>query len=104
MSHLHKALTQLNVQLQHVISDLGSHSGGGTRSENAGGAEGPAHQGQPRRDRQKPGGDWRAEHLFTLAQSHELWRKHQALIAACDEEIARLRTSWSWAAFAASLS
>ena len=32
-------------------------------------------------------GDWRAEHLFTLKQTHALWLQHQTLIAECDTQI-----------------
>ena len=37
--------------------------------------------------------DWRAEHLFTLQQTHALWQQHQTLIAGCDTQIeAMLKT------------
>jgi len=32
-------------------------------------------------------GDWRAEHLFTLRQSHAPWRTNQELVADCDAHI-----------------
>jgi transposase len=35
-------------------------------------------------------GDWRAEHLFTLKQTHALWQQHQQLIAECDAQIAAM--------------
>ncbi len=99
VSHLHKALTQMNVQLQHVISDLTGVTGQAILEAILAGERDPQKLAALKDRRIKASrdviakslrGDWRAEHLFTLAQSHELWRKHQALIAACDEEIARL--------------
>jgi transposase len=99
VSHLHKALTQMNVQLQHVISDLTGVTGQAILEAILAGERDPQKLAALKDRRIKASrdviakslcGDWRAEHLFTLAQSHELWRKHQALIHACDEEIARL--------------
>jgi hypothetical protein len=35
-------------------------------------------------------GDWRAEHLFTLKQTHALWQQHQTLISECDAQIEQM--------------
>ena len=99
VSHLHKALTQMNVQLQHVISDLTGVTGQAILQAILDGERDPQTLAALKDRRIKASrdvlakslhGDWRAEHLFTLRQTHDLWQKHQALIAACDEEIAAL--------------
>ena len=96
VSHLHKALTQMNVQLQHVISDLTGVTGQAILHALLGGERDPQklaalkdHRIKASRDvlAKSLRGDWRAEHLFTLQQTHELWQQHQTLIAACDEQI-----------------
>src|SRR5215471_3363923 len=40
-------------------------------------------------------GNWRREHLFTLKQSRELYRKYQQQIVACDEEMESLLTEFT---------
>jgi transposase len=99
VSHLHKALTQMNVQLQHVISDLTGVTGLAILQAILDGERDPQklaalkdHRIKASRDvlAKSLRGDWRAEHLFTLRQIHDLWQKHQTLIAQCDEQIATL--------------
>ena len=99
VSHLHKALTQMNVQLQHVISDLTGVTGQAILQAILDGERDPQklaalkdHRIKASRDviAKSLRGDWRAEHLFTLKQTHDLWQKHQTLIAACDEQIASM--------------
>jgi len=96
VSHLHKALTQMNVQLQHVISDLTGVTGQAILEALLAGERDPQklaalkdHRIKASRDTiaKSLRGDWRAEHLFTLRQTHALWRQHQALIAECDAQI-----------------
>ena len=99
VGHLHKALTQMNVQLQHVISDLTGVTGLAILEAILAGERDPQTLAALKDRRIKASrdviaksleGDWRAEHLFTLQQTYELWQKHQALITQCDEEIAAL--------------
>ena len=99
VSHLHKALTQMNVQLQHVISDLTGVTGLAILNAILAGQRDPQklaalkdHRIKASRDvlAKSLQGDWRAEHLFTLKQTHVLWQQHQSLIAECDQEIAAL--------------
>jgi len=99
VGHLHKALTQMNVQLQHVISDLTGVTGLAILEAILAGERDPQTLAALKDRRIKASrdvlakslqGDWRAEHLFTLRQTYELWQKHQALITQCDEEIAAL--------------
>lgn len=97
--HLHKALTQMNIQLQHIISDLTGVTGLLILEAILAGERDPQklaalkdHRIKASRDviAKSLHGDWRAEHLFVLRQAYELWQKHQALITACDEEIAAM--------------
>jgi transposase len=99
VSHLHKALTQMNVQLQHVISDLTGVTGQAILQAILQGERDPQtlaalkdHRIKASRDviAKSLHGDWRTEHLFTLKQTHTLWQQHQILIAECDDQIATL--------------
>lgn len=96
VSHLHKALTQMNVQLHHVISDLTGVTGQAILTAVLAGERDPQklaalkdHRIKASRDviAKSLRGDWRAEHLFTLQQTHALWQQHQQLIAECDAQI-----------------
>jgi transposase len=96
VSHLHKALTQMNIQLHHVISDLTGVTGQAILNAVLNGERDPQklaalkdHRIKASRDviAKSLRGDWRAEHLFTLKQTHALWLQHQALIAECDTQI-----------------
>ena len=96
VSHLHKALTQMNVQLHHVISDLTGVTGQAILQAILAGERDPQtlaalkdHRIKASRDviAKSLRGDWRAEHLFTLRQTHALWQQHQKLIAECDAQI-----------------
>ncbi|HEX5221920.1 MAG TPA: IS110 family transposase [Verrucomicrobiae bacterium] len=96
VSHLHKALTQMNVQLHHVISDLTGVTGQAILNAILAGERDPQklaalkdHRIKASRDviAKSLRGDWRGEHLFTLKQTHALWQQHQTLIAECDAQI-----------------
>ena len=96
VSHLHKALTQMNVQLHHVISDLTGVTGQAILNAVLAGERDPQKLAALKDHRIKASreviakslrGDWRAEHLFTLKQTHALWQQHQQLIAECDTQI-----------------
>ena len=97
---MHKALTQMNVQIHHVISDItgvtgtldcGCHSwaGSGIRWSWQSYA---IRTSEPVKKsiRKSLVGNWRPEHLFTLRQSRDLYRHYQEQIAACDAEISQL--------------
>jgi len=99
VSHLHKALTQMNVQLQHVISDLTGVTGLAILEAILAGERDPQKLAALKDHRIKASreviakslcGDWRPEHLFTLKQSHALWQQHRQLITECDQQIAAL--------------
>ena len=97
--HLHKALTQMNIQLQHVISDVTGVTGLAILQAILGGERDPQALARLKDHRIKASrdviaksllGDWREEHLFTLRQSFELWKVHQQLIAGCDAQMAAM--------------
>ena len=99
VSHLHKALTQMNVQLHHVITDLTGVTGLAILEAILAGERDPQklaalkdHRIKASRDTLAKSlrGDWRPEHLFTLRQTYALWRQHQSLIADCDTQIEQL--------------
>ena len=99
VSHVHKALTQMNVQLHHVLSDLTGVTGLAILSAILAGERDPQKLAALKDPRIKASrdtiakslrGDWRAEPLFTLLLPHALWQQHQTLIADCDTEIAAL--------------
>lgn len=94
--HLHKALTQMNVQIQHVISDLTGVTGllileailAGERDRQKLAAL-KDHRIKASRDTiaRSLQGDWRPEHLFVLQQALDTWKHYQQLIVRCDEQI-----------------
>jgi hypothetical protein len=86
----------MNVQLQHVLSDLSGTSGLAIIDALLAGERDPARLAKLRDPRVKASeetvakalvGDWRAEHLFTLRQARESYRYCQTLIRECDTEI-----------------
>jgi hypothetical protein len=97
IQHMHKALTQMNLQIHHVISDLTGVTGMAILDAILAGERDPVTLAQFRDPRIKATeqtirkslmGNWRREHLFTLKQS--LYRTYQEQIVACDQEIESL--------------
>jgi transposase len=99
IQHMHKAMTQMNLQIHHVLSDITGLSGMAIVEAIVAGQRDPAqlaalcHAGV-RSDRQTVirslVGNYRSEHLFTLRQSLAAYQNYQQLIAECDQEIHRL--------------
>ena len=96
IQHMQKALTQMNVKLQHVIRDITGKTGMDIIEAIAGGERTPRTLARLRDRRTKADeatiakslqGHWREEHLFELTQALELYRAYQARIAECDREI-----------------
>jgi transposase len=96
IQHMQKALTQMNLQLHHVLSDLTGKSGMAILDAILAGERDPQVLANLRDGRVKASaetivkslvGDYRREHLFTLRQSLESYRHYQTLMAACDREI-----------------
>ncbi len=99
IQHMHKALTQMNVQIQHVISDITGLTGLAIVDAILGGERDPATLAKLRDPHIKASeetirksleGNWRQEHLFTLKQSRKSYQHYQEQIAACDAEIEKL--------------
>ena len=96
VQHMQKALTQMKVKLQHVISDITGKTGMEIIEAIVGGQRDPVKLAQLRDPRIKADeatiakslrGHWREEHIFELTQALELYRFYHAKIAECDREI-----------------
>lgn len=97
--HMHKALTQMNLQIHHVIDDITGLTGMAIVDAILAGQRDPAALAKLRNWRIKADeetirkslvGNWREEHLFTLQQSRELYRTYQRQIVQCDQKIEAL--------------
>ena len=102
IQHMQKALTQMNIKLQHVVSDITGKTGMDIIRAIIAGERDPQKLAQLRDYRIKADqetiaaalhGHWRAEHLFELAQAVELYDFYHNKIAECDGRIeAQLNT------------
>jgi len=99
IQHMQKALTQMNVQIHHVISDITGLTGLAIVDAIVGGQRDPLELAKLRDPHIKASaetigkslvGNWRGEHLFTLKQSRQMCQHYWEQIAACDEEIEKL--------------
>jgi transposase len=99
IQHMQKALTQMNLQIHHVLSDITGISGMAIIEAIVAGQRDPSQlatlcHAKVHSDRQTVikslTGNYRAEHLFTLKQSLAAYRNYQLLLAECDQEIQRL--------------
>jgi transposase len=99
VQHMHKALTQMNVQIQHVISDLTGVTGLAIVDAIIAGQHDPMAlaklrdphiQASEETIRKSLVGNWWPEHLFTLKQSRQSYQQHREQITACDEQIEKL--------------
>jgi transposase len=99
VQHMHKALTQMNLQIHHVISDVTGTTGLAIVDNILAGQRDAAELAKLRDSHIKANaqtirkslvGNWRLEHLFTLKQSRDLYRIYQQQIVACDLEIEKL--------------
>ena len=96
IQHMQKALTQMNVKLHHVISDITGKTGMDIIEAIVGGERDPDKLAKLRNYRIRVDeatiarslqGHWRQEHIFELTQALELYRVYQGKIAECDLEI-----------------
>ena len=94
--HMHKAMTQMNLQLHHVIADITGTTGLAIVDAILAGERDPVQLAALRDWRIKASeetiqkslvGTWRSEHLFTLQQSRDLYRTYLQQIVACDHAI-----------------
>ena len=102
VQRIQKSLTQMNVLLHNVISDITGKSGlaildsilAGERDRNLLASMCDIRIHAAREEVAKSlEGDYRAEHLFTLRQSLQLYRSCLELIAECDGELERLMSN-----------
>jgi transposase len=99
IQHMHKAMTQMNLQIHHAISDITGVTGLAIVDAIVGGQRDPLELAKLRDPHIKASeetivkslkGNWRPEHLFTLRQSRQMYRHYQEQITACDEEIEKM--------------
>jgi transposase len=99
IQHMQKALTQMNLQIHHVISDITGLTGlaiidailaGERDPEQLARLREPSIQASPAIIRESLKGDWRREHLFVLRQSRLFYQNYREQIAVCDREIEAL--------------
>ena len=96
IQHMQKALTQMNVKLQHVISNITGKTGMAIIEAIVSGERDPRQlaklrDGRIRADEETIAGSlrghWRDEHIFELTQALELYRFYHDKIGECDREI-----------------
>ncbi len=103
VQHIQKALTQMNLQIHNVISDLTGVTGLAILEAILAGERDPQklaalkdHRIKASRDTiaRSLRGDWRTEHLFVIQQALDTWRHYQKLIAQCDEQLQQQMTQF----------
>jgi len=101
IQHMQKALTQMNLQLHHVVSDITGVTGMRIIRAIVAGERDPAILASYRdvrchasveTVRQALVGNDREEHIFALTQALELYDVYQAKVAACDGQIEAILT------------
>jgi len=96
IAHMQKALTQMNIQLDNVVSDLMGKTGTAILRSIVAGERDPQQLAKLRDGRLRADeamvarslhGNWRDEHLFTLAQALAHYDFLGQQIATCDQQI-----------------
>jgi len=104
VQHMHKALTQMNLQIQHVISDLTGTTGLAIVDAILDGQRDARVLAQLRDPHIKAStetiekslvGNWQPEYLFVLRQSRALYQTYQQQIVDCDREIEKLVSAFA---------
>jgi transposase len=99
IQHMQKALTQMNVQFQHVISDITGTTGMAILDAIVAGERDPAVLARLRDPRVKASeetirksleGNWRPEQIFVLKQRLKLYRSYLEQISSCEKEMEAL--------------
>ncbi|MCP3872942.1 MAG: IS110 family transposase [Desulfobacteraceae bacterium] len=94
--HMQKALTQMNLQIHNVISDITGVTGLAIIDAILSGERNPQKLAALKNGRIKASkdtiaksleGDYLPEHIFTLKQSLQVYRHYQQMMAECDQEI-----------------
>jgi transposase len=97
VQHMQKALTQMNLQLDNVISDVAGETGLKIIRAILAGERDPVKLAQLRNARIRASeedivkslqGNWREEHLFALKQALSLHEAYVQAIAECDQQLA----------------
>lgn len=97
VQRMQKALTQMNVQLHHVVTDITGKTGLAIIEAILAGERNPGTLAKLRDRRCKHDehtiakaltGTWLDEHVFTIRQHLETWKHYQAQIASTDAAIA----------------
>lgn len=103
IQRMQKALTQMNVQLANVISDLSGLTGQTIVRAIVAGERDPQKLAELRDPRVQASskeiaksleGNWRPELLFLLQQEIEMYDTYQRRIAECDQQLQRQLTSF----------
>lgn len=96
IQHIQKSLTQMNLQIHNVISDITGATGMAIIDAILAGERNPKKLAELKDRRIKATkqtivksltGDYRREHLFTLEQTVQSYRNYRQLIMDCDVEI-----------------
>jgi len=96
IQHMQKALTEMNIQLANVISDISGTTGMAILRDIVGGERDPERlslhkHSRIRASRQEIArsleGTWRQELVFVLEQSLDLYQTYQKKIQTCDQRI-----------------
>ena len=104
VQHLHKALTQMNVQFQHVISDITGLTGLAILDAIIAGERDPAVLAKLRDPhvkaseetiRQSLEGNWCPAQILVLTQRLSLYRGYQKQIEECDKSIENLLNTFT---------
>lgn len=102
IQHMQKALTQMNIQLANVITDVVGNTGQAIIRAMVAGERDPVKLAALRDGRihasheviaQSLQGNWREEHLFTLTQALQLFDTYQERIAVCDQRLEQKLTA-----------
>jgi transposase len=97
---MQKSLTEMNLKLQHVFSDIDGFSAQAIIDAILAGERDPAILAALRDKRCRSTaediiealrGDYREEYLFVLRQSQQTYRQLREAIARCDEKLGRTR-------------
>ncbi len=97
--HMQKALLQMNVQLSQALSDVTGDTGQAIIRAIVAGERDPQKLAELRNRQCKKSveeigkaltGTWRAEHLYVLKQSRELYDFYTKQVESCDVEIERM--------------
>lgn len=103
IQRMQKALTQMNVQLANVISDLSGLTGqtivraivaGERDPQKLAELRDPRVQASPKEIAKSLEGNWRPELLFLLQQEIEMYDTYQRRVAECDQQLQRQLTSF----------